>query len=156
MQEPEIFEQPVGSKDPDTVQPTSDDNHTYHTGLNSGFQSNSAEDASLDDYHDFVYPEGWCFSVAFLLLLFLALSFSAQPCRLMVWLSLDTWHKFRTSLFRYIPPDRCVIQGYILVTLPPSYIIFISHVLRTMHVSNRQSILLVINRLSASVRAGLS
>lgn len=58
MQEPEIFEQPVGAKDPESAPATSDD-RTYHTGYTSAFQSNgtTAEDASLDDYHDFVYPE---------------------------------------------------------------------------------------------------
>ena len=59
MQEPEIFEQPVAAKDPEAVAGAVDDNHTYHTGYGSGYQTNhTAEDSSLDDYHDFVYPEG--------------------------------------------------------------------------------------------------
>lgn len=59
MQEPEIFEQPVANKDPEAVASAVDDNHTYFTGYGSGHQTNhaGAEDSSLDDYHDFVYPE---------------------------------------------------------------------------------------------------
>jgi hypothetical protein len=60
MQEPEIFEQPVANKDPEATAGTVDDGNTYHTGYNS-YQTNgtngTAEDSSLDDYHDFVYPE---------------------------------------------------------------------------------------------------
>ena len=56
MQEPEIFEQPVANKDPEAT-PVGDDHHTYQTGYT--YQTNNtAEDSSLDDYHDFVYPEG--------------------------------------------------------------------------------------------------
>jgi hypothetical protein len=56
MQEPEIFEQPVASKDVEAV-PVGDDHHTYQTAYT--YQTNNtAEDSSLDDYHDFVYPEG--------------------------------------------------------------------------------------------------
>jgi hypothetical protein len=59
MQEPEIFEQPVATKDTEATAGAVDDNHTYHTGYGSGYQTNNtAEDSSLDDYHDFVYPEG--------------------------------------------------------------------------------------------------
>ncbi|KAK0738572.1 amino acid permease-domain-containing protein [Schizothecium vesticola] len=55
MQEPEIFEQPVASKDVEAV-PVGDDHHTYQTAYT--YQTNNtAEDSSLDDYHDFVYPE---------------------------------------------------------------------------------------------------
>ncbi|KAK0645905.1 amino acid permease-domain-containing protein [Cercophora newfieldiana] len=59
MQEPEIFEQPVANKDPEATNgAVVDDGHTYHTGYGSGYQTNhTAEDSSLDDYHDFVYPE---------------------------------------------------------------------------------------------------
>lgn len=56
MQEPEIFEQPVASKDVEAL-PVGDDHHTYQTAYT--YQTNNtAEDSSLDDYHDFVYPEG--------------------------------------------------------------------------------------------------
>ncbi|KAK3368223.1 amino acid permease-domain-containing protein [Podospora didyma] len=57
MQEPEIFEQPVGTKDLEAHIP-GDENHTYHTGYSTGFQTNgTADESSLEDYHDFVYPE---------------------------------------------------------------------------------------------------
>ncbi|KAK3357722.1 phosphatidylinositol 4-kinase-like protein [Lasiosphaeria hispida] len=53
MQEPEIFEQPVGTKDPEAAPVIGDDNLTYNTyGL-----AHTTEESSLDDYHDFVYPE---------------------------------------------------------------------------------------------------
>lgn len=55
MQEPEIFEQPVAKQDVEAQSP-GEDNHTYTTV--SGYHTNTAEDSSLDDYHDFVYPEG--------------------------------------------------------------------------------------------------
>jgi hypothetical protein len=48
MQEPEIFEQPVGSKDPEQV--------PYNTGFHR--LNVAADDSSTDGYHDFVYPEG--------------------------------------------------------------------------------------------------
>jgi hypothetical protein len=68
MQEPEIFEQPVANKDPEATAGTVDDGNTYHTGYNS-YQTNgtngTAEDSSLDDYHDFVYPEGVFFVLQF-------------------------------------------------------------------------------------------
>ncbi|KAK5663901.1 hypothetical protein OQA88_112 [Cercophora sp. LCS_1] len=55
MQEPEIFEQPVAKQDVEAQSP-GEDNHTYTTV--SGYHTNNtAEDSSLDDYHDFVYPE---------------------------------------------------------------------------------------------------
>lgn len=57
MQEPEIFEQPVAAKDPEAAIP-GDENNTYHTGYSSGFQTNgNGDESSLEDYHDFVYPE---------------------------------------------------------------------------------------------------
>lgn len=56
MQEPEIFEQPVRTKDPEAIV-TGEETGTYHTGY-SGFQTNATDESSLDDYHDFVYPEG--------------------------------------------------------------------------------------------------
>lgn len=60
MQEPEIFEQPVASKDPEAGGIAAEDNHTYTTGYNSTYHANHAgEDSSLEDYRDFVYPEGW-------------------------------------------------------------------------------------------------
>ena len=55
MQEPEIFEQPVRTKDPEAI--VTGEETTYHTGY-SGFQTNATDESSLDDYHDFVYPEG--------------------------------------------------------------------------------------------------
>jgi len=59
MQEPEIFEQPVANKDVEAGvgSPGIEDNRTYTTGYNSTYNGNTAEDSSLDDYHDFIYPE---------------------------------------------------------------------------------------------------
>ncbi|KAK1756237.1 phosphatidylinositol 4-kinase-like protein [Echria macrotheca] len=56
MQEPEIFEQPVASKDTEAaIGVVAEDNHTGYT---SGYHTNhGGEDSSLEDYHDFVYPE---------------------------------------------------------------------------------------------------
>ncbi len=53
MQEPEIFEQPVGNhRDPEAV-----DLGPY--GYRSpGLAPVSPADDASDDYHDFVYPEG--------------------------------------------------------------------------------------------------
>lgn len=56
MQEPEIFEQPVRTKDPEAI--VTGEETTYHTGFSSAFQTNATDDSSLTDYHDFVYPEG--------------------------------------------------------------------------------------------------
>jgi len=56
MQEPEIFEQPVRNRDPEAAPVVGDDN-TYHTGY-TGFQTVATDESSLDDYHDFVIPEG--------------------------------------------------------------------------------------------------
>ena len=80
MQEPEIFEQPVASKDPEAAVSALDDNHTYHTGLGSGYQqtNHTGEDSSLEDYHDFVYPEGE-FLVLFLSSAFAFLAPVRQP-----------------------------------------------------------------------------
>lgn len=61
MQEPEIFEQPVRTKDPEAI--VTGEETTYHTGY-SGFQTNATDESSLDDYHDFVYPEGECSRMA--------------------------------------------------------------------------------------------
>jgi phosphatidylinositol 4-kinase len=63
MQEPEIFEQPVANRDPEAHTPA-DEHGTYSGVYGNGVYSNglgpgaAADDAS-DDYHDFVYPEGW-------------------------------------------------------------------------------------------------
>ncbi|KAK0621216.1 amino acid permease-domain-containing protein [Bombardia bombarda] len=54
MQEPEIFEQPVRSKDPDVL--VAGEENTYHTGY-TGFQTQATDELSLDGYHDFVFPE---------------------------------------------------------------------------------------------------
>ncbi|KAK4212393.1 phosphatidylinositol 4-kinase-like protein [Rhypophila decipiens] len=54
MQEPEIFEQPVRTKDPEAI--VTGEETTYHTGY-TGFQTNATDDSSLTDYHDFVFPE---------------------------------------------------------------------------------------------------
>lgn len=57
MQEPEIFEQPVASKDPE-AHGGADENGTYHTVVSSGLGPTLADDDASDDYRDFVYPEG--------------------------------------------------------------------------------------------------
>ncbi|KAK4169529.1 phosphatidylinositol 4-kinase-like protein [Cladorrhinum sp. PSN259] len=62
MQEPEIFEQPVANKDPDTTI-IGDENGTYRSttvysnGIAGGASPRGPDNSSLDDYHDFVYPE---------------------------------------------------------------------------------------------------
>ena len=61
MQEPQIFEQPVGSKDPEAVPGAGgDDGNPYYAAYQNAYQvGNAAEELSLEeDYHDFVYPEG--------------------------------------------------------------------------------------------------
>ncbi|KAK3332513.1 hypothetical protein B0T19DRAFT_105216 [Cercophora scortea] len=52
MQEPEIFEQPVRNKDAEAAA-GGDEDRTYHTG----YSQTNVDDNSLEDYHDFVYPE---------------------------------------------------------------------------------------------------
>ncbi len=54
MQEPEIYEQPVGAKDPEA--PVTSDERTYHTGY-SGFQTTETDDSGTVEYRDFVFPE---------------------------------------------------------------------------------------------------
>ncbi|KAK4039914.1 amino acid permease-domain-containing protein [Parachaetomium inaequale] len=61
MQEPEIFEQPVANKDPETPA-VGDDNGTYGgayggTVYSNGVGTAAAGDDESDDYRDFVYPE---------------------------------------------------------------------------------------------------
>ncbi|KAK3322578.1 amino acid permease-domain-containing protein [Apodospora peruviana] len=51
MQEPEIFEQPVRTKDPEAL--VAGEENTYHTGYTNA----TDESTSLHEYHDFVYPE---------------------------------------------------------------------------------------------------
>lgn len=68
MQEPEIFEQPVRTKDPEAIV-TGEETTGYHTGY-SGFQTNATDESSLTDYHDFVYPEGELETLFFFLFAF--------------------------------------------------------------------------------------
>ncbi|GAB1320104.1 hypothetical protein MFIFM68171_10314 [Madurella fahalii] len=56
MQEPEIFEQPVASKDTE-AHGVADENGTYHTVVSNGLGPTPGDDNSLEDYHDFYYPE---------------------------------------------------------------------------------------------------
>lgn len=78
MQEPEIFEQPVASKDVEAL-PVGDDHHTYQTAYT--YQTNNtAEDSSLDDYHDFVYPEGEFAARQMVSLFLLCLTFLCGMC----------------------------------------------------------------------------
>ncbi|KAJ4304030.1 hypothetical protein N0V88_001635 [Collariella sp. IMI 366227] len=62
MQEPEIFEQPVASRDPESHGGT-DEHGTYGgttyggTVYNNGVGSTPVDDTRSEDYHDFVYPE---------------------------------------------------------------------------------------------------
>ncbi|KAL2168826.1 hypothetical protein VTG60DRAFT_6796 [Thermothelomyces hinnuleus] len=57
MQEPEIFEQPVVSKDPE-AHPVGDDHGTYGGTIYShGVGTTNAVDDDASDYRDFVYPE---------------------------------------------------------------------------------------------------
>lgn len=74
MQEPEIFEQPVANRDPEAQTPA-DEHGTYNGAYgvySNGLGPGAAADDASDDYHDFVYPEGWscfcffCFFVLFL------------------------------------------------------------------------------------------
>lgn len=62
MQEPEIFERPVVSKDPE-AHAIGDDNGTYGgtvgTVYSTGLRPTVGEDVDSEDYRDFVYPEGW-------------------------------------------------------------------------------------------------
>lgn len=67
MQHPEIFEQPVASKDPES-QVAGDENGTSNgTIYSSGLLPATGRDDDASDYRDFVYPEGWfppcCFFV---------------------------------------------------------------------------------------------
>lgn len=62
MQEPEIFEQPVGgiNKDPEAAvheEQTYVTGPSYATG-NSGLHTVITESSSEEDFHLFVYPEG--------------------------------------------------------------------------------------------------
>lgn len=57
MQEPEIFEQPVASKDTE-AHVVADENGTYRTVVSNGLGPTPGDDGSLEDYHDFFYPEG--------------------------------------------------------------------------------------------------
>jgi hypothetical protein len=66
MQEPEIFEQPVASRDLEAH-----DGGAYGTTgtiYSTGLGPASPEDDVSDDYHDFVYPEGGLIPFCFLLL----------------------------------------------------------------------------------------
>ncbi|KAL2138164.1 hypothetical protein VTI28DRAFT_7363 [Corynascus sepedonium] len=60
MQEPEIFERPVVSKDPE-AHAIGDDNGTYGgtvgTVYSTGLRPTVGEDVDSEDYRDFVYPE---------------------------------------------------------------------------------------------------
>ena len=54
MQEPEIFEQPVGNnRDPEAI-----DLGPYGPYRSPGPAPVSPADDASDEYHDFVYPEG--------------------------------------------------------------------------------------------------
>ncbi|EAQ91425.1 hypothetical protein CHGG_03360 [Chaetomium globosum CBS 148.51] len=63
MQEPEIFEQPVASKDPEAH--GAGDEHAMYGGAyggtiySNGVSPVAARDDESDDYRDFVFPEGW-------------------------------------------------------------------------------------------------
>ena len=59
MQEPEIFEQPVASKDPEAN--GAGDEHGIYGGTtySTGVSPVPARDDESDDYRDFVFPEGW-------------------------------------------------------------------------------------------------
>lgn len=60
MQEPEIFEQPVVTRDPET-HPIGDDHGTNGgTIYSKGVATFEVADDDESDYRDFVYPEGWC------------------------------------------------------------------------------------------------
>ena len=54
MQEPEIYEQPVGSRDAEAM-PVAD-GKTYYTGY-SGFQTSTPDENKTEEYQDFVFPE---------------------------------------------------------------------------------------------------
>ncbi len=67
MQEPEIFEQPVANRDVEAHDGAAYGNGTiYSTGLGPA----TPEDDASDDYHDFVYPEGWLIRFFYPALLF--------------------------------------------------------------------------------------
>ncbi|KAH8878577.1 amino acid transporter [Thozetella sp. PMI_491] len=55
MQEPEIYEQPVGITK-DLEAPSTGDERTYHTGY-TGFQTMATDDSQSEEYRDFVFPE---------------------------------------------------------------------------------------------------
>lgn len=62
MQEPEIFEQPVANKDSETTIVgdeigTFRSTTVYSNGIGGGASPRGPDNSSLDDYHDFVYPE---------------------------------------------------------------------------------------------------
>lgn len=59
MQEPEIFEQPVANRDPEAHH-AGDENGTYGGAFHgNGVATTPVDDDASEDYHDFVYPEGW-------------------------------------------------------------------------------------------------
>jgi hypothetical protein len=58
MQEPEIFEQPLTSKEAEA--PAVGEGNTWHSGPYSGFHNNVTENSTLTDFDDFApVPEGW-------------------------------------------------------------------------------------------------
>jgi hypothetical protein len=69
MQEPEIFEQPVANTRDPEAHAAGDDNGTYGGGTlySNGVGATAVDDDTSEDYHDFVYPEGWSFLPCFLL-----------------------------------------------------------------------------------------
>lgn len=64
MQEPEIFEQPVANRDPESHAP-GDEHGTFSgsTVYSNGVGAPPVDDDASEDYHDFVYPEGWSCSL---------------------------------------------------------------------------------------------
>lgn len=59
MQEPEIFEQPVASRDPEAHVGV-DEHGTLKTGTvySNGVRPTAGDEDESEGYHDFVYPEG--------------------------------------------------------------------------------------------------
>ncbi len=54
MQEPEIYEQPVGTKDPEAR--AVGDERTYYMGY-SEVQTSAVDESKTEEYQDFVFPE---------------------------------------------------------------------------------------------------
>lgn len=61
IREPQIYDVPIVTKEPETPRPGSEEDVTYNdtTYTSHGIGTTGGADDSSEDFRDFVYPEGW-------------------------------------------------------------------------------------------------